>query len=266
MMRQLTEQDRVQVLTYLQDELNENIFLIGDIEKIGFDADYQQIYATFENNTITSVFLRYRDNGVFYTKGSETIEPFLDIIGTTTFHHFSCKESLVKQVLPYLSGFTAKIMYFCAHEPDEKTLQTHDQVIIMNTEEDAGLIYDLLAQITEFTSIKHQPRNEFIAHKLRNKDVGMGITNYIKQDGIAVATAATTAETTHSAMIVAVATHPNYRNKGYATMVMEDLLRRYRQKQKSLCLFYDNPKAGSIYHRIGFEDIGKWAVIEEIDS
>lgn len=27
---------------------------------------------------------------------------------------------------------------------------------------------------------------------------------------------------------------------------------------KMLCLFYDNPEAGSIYKRLGFEDIGKW--------
>lgn len=263
MMRQLTERDRELVLSYLQDEPNENIFLIGDIEKVGFDADYQQLYATFDQNTITSVFLRYRDNGVFYTKGSETIEPFLDIIKKTTFHHFSCKASLVEQILPYLDGFFAKITYFCAFTKPQSELSVKDNVSILTTAEDAGLVYDLLAHISEFASIQNQQKDEFIANKLQSIDVGMGITNFIKQDGIAVATAATTAETTQAAMVVAVATHPDYRNHGYATTVMEDLIRRYQDKGKSLCLFYDNPKAGSIYHRIGFEDIGKWAMLEK---
>jgi predicted GNAT family acetyltransferase len=27
------------------------------------------------------------------------------------------------------------------------------------------------------------------------------------------------------------------------------------------CLFYDNPAAGSIYRRLGFEDIGPWHLV-----
>ena len=27
---------------------------------------------------------------------------------------------------------------------------------------------------------------------------------------------------------------------------------------KELCLFYDNPDAGTIYKKLGFEDIGFW--------
>lgn len=30
------------------------------------------------------------------------------------------------------------------------------------------------------------------------------------------------------------------------------------KEEKELCLFYDNPEAGNIYRRIGFEDIGLW--------
>ena len=68
-----------------------------------------------------------------------------------------------------------------------------------------------------------------------------------------------TAETTQNAMVVAVATRPNYRNKGYASLLMKTLMSIYfHEKKKSLCLFYDNPKAGAIYHRLGFVTIGTW--------
>ena len=40
---------------------------------------------------------------------------------------------------------------------------------------------------------------------------------------------------------------------------MHDLLK----EGKSLCLFYDNPKAGSIYHRLGFENIDRWTMAVE---
>jgi hypothetical protein len=29
-----------------------------------------------------------------------------------------------------------------------------------------------------------------------------------------------------------------------------------------LCLFYDNPLAGAIYHRLGFETIGRWGMMK----
>ncbi len=38
-----------------------------------------------------------------------------------------------------------------------------------------------------------------------------------------------------------------------------DLLKR----NKTLCLFYDNPKAGRVYRRIGFKEIGIWTMLVE---
>jgi uncharacterized protein len=34
-------------------------------------------------------------------------------------------------------------------------------------------------------------------------------------------------------------------------------------ENKTLCLFYDNQKAGSVYHRLGFETIGRWTIMIE---
>ena len=74
-----------------------------------------------------------------------------------------------------------------------------------------------------------------------------------------VSTVATTAETTKKAMVVAVATHPDHRHHGYASRLMKRLMTVYlHDKGKSLCLFYNNPDAGKIYHQLGFNTIGTW--------
>ena len=89
---------------------------------------------------------------------------------------------------------------------------------------------------------------------------------FIEEDDIIVATAATTADTTKSAMIVGVATHPDYRKKGYASALVHFLMKEYLEHQKkSVCLFYDNPKAGAIYLRLGFEYMGTWTMLMEHD-
>ena len=93
----------------------------------------------------------------------------------------------------------------------------------------------------------------------------MGITLAIDLDGRIVASVATTAETTRSAMVVAVATDSNYRNQGLATVLMKDLMKRYLiEKKKELCLFYDNPDARKIYLRLGFEYLGLWSMYKKI--
>ncbi|MNN97268.1 FR47-like protein [compost metagenome] len=62
-------------------------------------------------------------------------------------------------------------------------------------------------------------------------------------------------------MLVAVATHPDYRGQGLATRVVAKLCTDLLAEGKSLCLFYNNPQAGLIYKKLGFSDIGSWTMM-----
>jgi predicted GNAT family acetyltransferase len=134
------------------------------------------------------------------------------------------------------------------------------QIKLVQTKEDASKLYDLLATISEFNTSK-ESKEEFIQGKMTS--INMGTTMVLEEDGKFVSTVATTAETTKDAMVVGVATHKDYRKKGYASILMSALMKRYfNDLHKDLCLFYDNPKAGKIYLRMGFKDIGKWVMYE----
>ncbi|MFP3916986.1 GNAT family N-acetyltransferase [Lysinibacillus telephonicus] len=85
-----------------------------------------------------------------------------------------------------------------------------------------------------------------------------GRTYFIRVNGEMVTTASTTAENSRSAMVVAVATKEEFKRKGLATDCMIKLCKDLLAEGKELCLFYDNPEAGKIYKRLGFEDIGFW--------
>ncbi len=98
---------------------------------------------------------------------------------------------------------------------------------------------------------------EGIIESLKTKS---GRTFYIKDEGRAVASASTTAENSLSAMVVGVCTDVNHRNKGLASVCLSALCEQLLAEAKSLCLFYDNPAAGSIYKRLGFKDIGMWSM------
>ena len=86
----------------------------------------------------------------------------------------------------------------------------------------------------------------------------MARTFYLEVDGKIISTASTTAENSLSAMVVGVASLSDYRGQGLATRTMTALCQQLLAEGRTLCLFYDNPKAGEIYKRLGFRDIGMW--------
>ncbi len=53
-----------------------------------------------------------------------------------------------------------------------------------------------------------------------------------------------------------------HRRKGYTSQILSKICSDLIAENKTPCLFYDNPKAGSIYHRLGFESIDSWMMIE----
>lgn len=265
MIRKLTEQDRTSVLEYLYKESSYNIFIIGDIETFGFDTDFQTIYGEFnQDNTYKSVQLFYNNHAIYYSHLDYFNHDYLSVYKNHDFNYMSGKEELMKRINPFLTGFSFKPMYFCkATELPIESANSNLEIKHVISEDDIKSLYPLLIKIDEF-GISEVPLEKFI--KDSKKGLEMGVKLFIEQDGKTVSTVATTAETTVSAMIVAVATDPEYRNKGFASTLMISLMEEYFQKRsKELCLFYDNPNAGSIYKRLGFKDIGKWVMMSTVE-
>ena len=68
MIRPLREQDREQLMQYIQVEPSLNIFIIGDVEKFGFDESFQELWGDFDaEGYFQGVLLRYRNNFVIYS-------------------------------------------------------------------------------------------------------------------------------------------------------------------------------------------------------
>jgi GNAT superfamily N-acetyltransferase len=62
-------------------------------------------------------------------------------------------------------------------------------------------------------------------------------------------------------LIGGVYTLPTARGRGYAAACTAALCRDLQRDGKYPCLFYENPTAGRVYSRLGFEQVGKWAVL-----
>lgn len=87
-----------------------------------------------------------------------------------------------------------------------------------------------------------------------------GHAYFARENNKVVSCALTTTETSDAAMIGAVFTIPQYRNRGYARDCMINLCTNLLGKNKKPYLFYnqDNTLLGSMYQSLGFHPINTW--------
>lgn len=258
MIRKLTQKDNEQIMEYLKKESAYNLFIIGDIENFGYDTDYQTLWAEFINDEITGVLLKYYNYYVFYShKNNFNVEGFSEIITSDeNFEILSGKEQLIEQFYTTIADTTPRVTYFAELTKLNTPIKVTEK-IKKATLEEVDQILNLRASIEEFTN---EASKESLIENLKSNSSEIF---YIEKDGQIISTAQTTAENSESAMIVGVCTHKNYRKKGYASQCMIKLCEELLNRNKTLCLFYDNPAAGKIYKRIGFHTIGKWTMLEK---
>gem|GEM_PF-6870617 len=120
--------------------------------------------------------------------------------------------------------------------------------------EEADKILSLLKQISEFHVIDEESFFSGIINRSSRK-------YFVEEYGKVVSTASTSAETQDMAMIVGVATAKEFRKRGYASAMLSRMCADLLSEGKTPCLFYENPDAGRIYHRLGFRQIGTWKML-----
>ncbi|MEG1895162.1 MAG: GNAT family N-acetyltransferase [Oscillospiraceae bacterium] len=92
---------------------------------------------------------------------------------------------------------------------------------------------------------------------------GEGRIYYIKKDGIIVSMGETAFEKEGCAYICDVCTHPDYRNRGYTTQIVQRLCQDLLKEGMSVGISYENPQAGRIYEKLGFTLAGEYSVMEK---
>jgi uncharacterized protein len=266
--RELTEADRETALGFLQKNPALNLFLIGDIIHYGFEQDFQQVWGDFDaQGSLRSVLLRYYNSYIPYAEGTFDVAGLAAILEQETkmdafsgidyvTEAFRGNDRLPLQWDHIRKTYFAELKEWPALDVNElreiegKPVQWHKMKV-----EDIPALVELIDCIEEFEA--HAV--DSFRHSL---ETGSTRGYWLEREGRAIAMARTAAENPYSAMIIGVGTHPDFRKKGLATQLMIRLCRELRSEGKSVCLFYDNPKAGTIYKRLGFRDIGRWNMIK----
>ncbi|MET1015024.1 MAG: GNAT family N-acetyltransferase [Paenisporosarcina sp.] len=260
MIRKLVEQDREITMRFVSAKPAENLFIIGDIEGYGFHSSIQTLWGDFsELGHLRSVLLKYDQNYILYAPSTFDNEGIASIINQdSNFTYLSGIEEMVNQITPYIKREPKKprVMYYAKCETAAYLPEIPSDIVMEKAmPADADAIIAQMKAIPEFAQ-----GNYSVEQKRSSLEKGFARAYFIKDEDVIVSSASSTAENSQSAMIVGVGTLVSHQNKGLASYCMSRLCGELLAEGKMLCLFYDNPAAGSIYKHIGFVDIGKWSM------
>ena len=241
------------LMNYLKQEPEFNLFIIGDIDRYGYNNYFFNIWADINTNgEIEGILVKYFDFITIYSNSIINIDKFYNLIKTMSFYEISGKSEIVDSIAKKLRLKKIRRVNFCKLE-NSHYLDFNFKDIRIKKIRFGNLkkIVNLYARIDEFenTSV------ECIKSGLKT---GRGY--YIEVNRKAAAMAKSTAENKTHAMIVGVGTHPQFRNRGYATKCISKICRELLNENKIPCLFYDNEEAGKIYKKLGFVKIGNWSI------
>ena len=256
MINKVQKHEQEVVLDILRKDPSRSMFIYGDILQNGWETDYQEVWIDRSIKGIDAIYLRYHKNLVVYAiRAIEDVEALKTFIHELPIQFLSgCKKHLELLGLNTLNAFGFREMYFCECQNLINTVMNTE--VTMAEPKHAKAIAEAIIQISEFAEMTSlEERIERIIERLSS---GKGRAAIILDGDKVIAHANTAVETDHAVMVGAVLTLPAYRNQGLASQVVSTLTKHCLDDGKIPCLFYDNPKAGSIYHRLGYKTFDTW--------
>ena len=257
MVKQLNEKDEKILLKFLLKEKEWNLFMIGDLINFGFEEEFLEYWGDYSTDEkLKAVLMRFYDSFIIYSEGNYDAKGFVKVMSNYDYKFISGKESTVNQITDEVTVDQKRKTYYAVLRSEEKlteiTIESIEKTKIKDLE-------SLLAlQENEIDAFDHNPSLERIKKRYLS---GTGRGYHVKdENGNIISSVETSAENPYAAMIIGVCTHPDHRNKGYATQLLIKTCQQVLDEEKSLCLFYDNPSAGKIYEKIGFQSLGQWSI------
>lgn len=261
MIRVLTHEDKERVLDLLYEQKELNVYLIADIENLGFQGRSQQRYGEFHGDSLVGIASQNRRYVTFYQVHDEVNPTWFDLMKTWDVYFISGEKRLLDQFQEAFDWHLDDMVYTCSSDFERDATIDYTPVRELKTELEARQVYKFLSTIEELYSVQVQNEDEYVRYLMMNSGE-RGTTAFIVDEGEVVASASVVLESTDHAMIVGVATHPDYRRHGYGKTLMHYLMDLYTQKKdKIVCLYYDDPRAEKLYIRYGFKPLAQWVML-----
>ena len=254
MLKRATEKDREAILAYIDDRPCENLFIAGDILLYGFDSDFQKVWI---EDDMRCIYLLYKTNLCVYSKDKDhDYRAIVEIIQNHEVRHINAIRAIADKIKLIVKPKKISHTKMAICEGPEHLKDHHDVMIADDTDLDglADLAWEVFGTAEGYVSLKEV--KESLKGIMQDFPIYM-----LKEDGRIVSMAYANAKSAKAGMICGVATAGSHRAKGYASACVSACVADLLNEGRIACLFFDNPKAASVYYRLGFKDIGDYTLL-----
>lgn len=223
-----------------------NLFYMGDYLEYGFENPICEYFGIYRNGDLEVCVMAFSDSihvSGNYVDDNES-QQIYDLYQTKKAKKFNTSKNFMNLIENF--PFTVKLdmCELSVYQGEPRDL-SYPGVKMMKIEDSDEFMKVRSMVFSEVTN-----KENFIAEHERG-----ATKSYVRKvDGKIVSIATVTAFTPDAGMIVGVGTLEEYRQQGYARQCMEMLCNDLIKEGKKAVLFYTDPKAGALYHSIGFVD------------
>lgn len=241
------------LIEYLKQEPEFNLLIIGDIDRYGYDNYFFNIWADInEDEEIDGILVKCFDYITVYSYSKFNVDNFINLINKLKYLEISGKYEIINALSDKIK--LRKIRTVNLSKLDKNIVDTNKQTDLKIKK----IKPRRLKKIVRLYELIDEFENTNIDCIKNGLKTGRGYCIEINKKVVAMAKS--TSENKTHAMIVGVGTHPNFRNRGFASRCIIKICNELLSEGKIPCLFYDNEEAGKIYKKLGFENIGLWSM------
>jgi predicted GNAT family acetyltransferase len=256
--RKLDESDRDSAVRLLMDDTVFNLYMLSNIEQLGFDSEYCEFwgdFATRSPDSLRGLLNRYMGGWSIYGQPDSSWSELGSVVDMhpVTATRLQDNPGGVASFLPYLKGYEAEKII------EEELMQLEPQAFRPQAEPNGFKVRratedDLAALIPFYANAGSMTRSRTgVERPLRDLQVWIA-----ERTGVICSAALTNAELPGHAMIGGVFTADDWRNQGLGQAVCSALCASLLRDGKQPVLYWQDPAAGAVYRKLGFRASGMW--------
>lgn len=255
MIRLLHEADREAMIALLNQAPYLNLYLLGNLESMGFDRDYCEFWGDFSGPVLRAVLNRYMQGWTLFGDSSADWGGLAVVIDNHAIEAQRLQDNPggIPSIIPYLRCYdvpkVSEEQLMDLGRDDFRPVPASDQFCVRRATLD-----DLPALVEFYGDAGSMSRSAGgVDRPLRERRVWIA-----RQEDRLVSAALTNAETRELAMIGGVYTPPLWRGRGFSQAVCSALCADLLAAGKRPVLYWENETARKIYEKLGFRRRGVW--------